>query len=397
MTDLLFMLGTRPVTVAEALLVLGAAAFVLLVVLAIGLWRSARARAFEAAEQAMRAEELEARIGELARIQSESTGRMQTLTEVLGGRQAELARVVTERLDQVSHRLGEGMTNAARATTESLSQLQERLAVVDAAQARLAELSSHMVNLKDVLANKQARGAFGQGRMEAIVADGLPKDAYTFQYTLKNKTRPDCVVFLPGENPPLVIDAKFPLESFTAFREAKIDAERQTAAQQLKQDITRHISQIAEHYLVPGETQDIALMFVPSESLYADLYEHFDELIQKAFRQRVMIVSPSLLMLAIQVIKTIVRDAHMREHARLIQIEVGNLMQDVKRMHDRALKLQGHFGNISEDVANLTISAEKILKRGVKIEALEIEVPEAPREEREAIPAPLGLKFGAAE
>ena len=238
MSDVLFILGTRPVTVAEILLAIGGIALLLLLALAIGAWRAGRKRGLEADEQTIRADEVETRISELVRSQTELTGRIQSFAELLGGRQAELARTVTERLDSVSHRLGEGMTNATRATTESLGQLHERLAVVDAAQSRLAELSSHLVTLKDVLANKQSRGAFGQGRMEAIVTDGLPKDAFAFQYTLSNGKRPDCVVFLPGDERPLVIDAKFPLESITAFREAKGDADQRICAQRLRQDIT---------------------------------------------------------------------------------------------------------------------------------------------------------------
>jgi len=395
MSDIVFILGAHPVMVADLLLVLGATACVLLIFLAFGLWRSGRKRVREADEQAMRADELETRIAELVRTQSEMTGRIQAFAEGMGGRQVELARTVTERLDAVSNRLGEGMQTSARATMESLGQLNERLAVVDAAQSRLAELSTHLVTLKDVLANKQARGAFGQAQMEAIIADALPKDGYSFQYRLKNNTRPDCAIFLPGDNPPLVIDAKFPLESITAFREAKTPETRHIASQQLKQDITRHISAISR-YLVPGETQDIALMFVPSESIYADLYEHFDELVQKAFRERVMLVSPSLLMLAIHVVRTVIKDARMREQAEVLQTEVVKLMDDVKRLHDRALKLQSHFGQVSDDVTGVTLSAEKVLKRGKKIEALEIETPES----KGAIPEttlPLGLKLGAAE
>ena len=395
MSDIVFILGTRPVTITELLLVMGVAACALLLVLAFGLWRSGRKRAREAEDQAMRADELETRISELVRTQSEMTGRIQAFAEGMGGRQVELARTVTERLDAVSHRLGEGMQTAARATVESLGQLNERLAVVDAAQGRLAELSTHLITLKDVLSNKQARGAFGQAQMEAIIADALPKDGYTFQYRLKNNTRPDCAIFLPGDNPPLIIDAKFPLKSITAFREAKSTEAKHTASQQLKQDITRHISAISR-YLVPGETQDIALMFVPSKSIYADLYEHFDELVQKAFRDRVMLVSPSLLMLAIHVVRTVVKDARMREQAEVLQTEVVKLMDDVKRVHDRALKLQSHFGQVSDDVTGITLSTEKVLKRGKKIEALEIEAPESKSVLPEAT-LPLGLKLGAAE
>ena len=396
MSEIVFMLGARPVTAAEILLAVGAAAILLLIVLAIGLWRSGKQRTREADEQAARAEEFETRIAELVRAQTEMTGRIQSFAEVLGGRQAELARTVTERLDSVSHRLGEGMSNAARATVESLGQLHERLAVVDAAQTRLAELSSHLVTLKDVLANKQARGAFGQGRMEAIVADGLPKDAFAFQHTLSNGKRPDCVVFLPGDERPLVIDAKFPLESITAFREAKSEAERRASAQRLRQDLAKHIADISERYLLAGETQDLALMFVPSESLYAEIHENFDDLMQKAFRARVLLVSPSLLMLAIQVLQVIVKDARMREQTEIIRGEVGKLMDDVGRLHERALNLQKHFGQASEDITQVLTSAEKVAKRGAKIEALEFdEEPAAGK--RPEIPAPLGLKLGAAE
>jgi DNA recombination protein RmuC len=395
MDDVLFSLSNRPVTTAEALLSLAAAALVLLLALAIGLWRTARNRAREANEQALHTAELEERIGELVRTQSETTGRLQSFAEVLGGRQAELARVVTERLDSVSHRLGEGMLNSTRATHESLTQLHERLAIVDAAQARLAELSSHMVSLKDVLANKQARGAFGQGRMEAIVTDGLPKDAYAFQFTLSNNRRPDCVVYLPGDERPLIIDAKFPLEAVTAFRAAQTDEERKGASQRLRQDIQKHVSDIVERYFVPGETQEMALMFVPSESVYADLHEYFDDLVQKAFRARVLIVSPSLLMMAIQVLQAIVKDARMREAADTIRREVGKLTEDVNRLRDRALNLQKHFAQASDDVGQVLISADKVAKRGAKIEALELD--EAETDRGTPLGAPVQLRLGAAE
>ena len=390
MAEVLFNAFGIPVTTAQALAALGLAALALLVALAIGLWRSSRARADETAE-------LEARVAELVRMQSESTGRMQTLAEVLGGRQADLGRLVSERLDAVSHRLGENVATAARATYEGLSQLHERIAVVDAAQARLAELSAHMVTLKDVLANKQARGAFGQGRMEAIVADGLPKDAYAFQHTLSNGRRPDCIVFLPGDQRPLAIDAKFPLESVTALREAKTDDDRRAAVQRLRQDIAKHVSDISERYLIPGETQDVALMFVPSESVYAELHEQFDDLVQKAFRARVLLVSPSLLMLAIQVLQAIVKDARMRDQADAIRTEVTRLIEDVVRLRDRALALQKHFAQASDDVGQVLISAEKVVKRGARIEALEFEDDEAERDERTLFPEQNVRRIGAGE
>lgn len=392
MQDVIFMLGAHPVTIAELLLASSAAAFLLLLGLAFALWRSGKRRALEAQEQTYRAEEMETRVSELLRAQAELTGRVQAFAEGMGGRQAEFSRAVNERLDAVSHRLGEGMQRTAKETMESLGQLNERLAVVDAAQGRLAELSSQLVTLKDVLANKQARGAFGQGRMEAIVADGLPKDAYAFQFTLSNGKRPDCAVFLPGDERPLLIDAKFPLESITAFREAKTDDSKRMAAARLRQDIQKHVSDIAGRYFLPGETQDMALMFVPSESVYAELHENFDDLVQKAFRDRVMLVSPSLLMLAIQVLQVIVKDARMREQAEMVRAEVAKLMADVGRLRDRALNLQKHFAQSSDDVSQVLISAEKVMKRGAQIESLELDTPEI----SETQPA-LRLKLGAAE
>ena len=392
MQDVIFMLGAHPVTIAELLLASSAAAFLLLLGLAFALWRSGKRRALEAQEQTYRAEEMETRVSELLRAQAELTGRVQAFAEGMGGRQAEFSRAVNERLDAVSHRLGEGMQRTAKETMESLGQLNERLAVVDAAQGRLAELSSQLVTLKDVLANKQARGAFGQGRMEAIVADGLPKDAYAFQFTLSNGKRPDCAVFLPGDERPLLIDAKFPLESITAFREAKTDDSKRMAATRLRQDIQKHVSDIAGRYFLPGETQDMALMFVPSESVYAELHENFDDLVQKAFRDRVMLVSPSLLMLAIQVLQVIVKDARMREQAEMVRAEVAKLMADVGRLRDRALNLQKHFAQSSDDVSQVLISAEKAMKRGAQIESLELDTPEI----SEPQPA-LKLKLGAAE
>jgi DNA recombination protein RmuC len=233
--------------------------------------------------------------------------------------------------------------------------------------------------------------------MEAIVADGLPKDSYAFQYTLSNGKRPDCAVFLPGDVRPLLVDAKFPLESITAFREAQTDEARRAAAQRLRQDISKHVSDIENRYFLPGETQDVALMFVPSESVYAELHEHFDDLVQKAFRARVLLVSPSLLMLAIQVMQAIVKDARMREAAELIRAEVGKLMDDVCRLRDRALNLQKHFAQASDDVGQVLISADKVAKRGAKIEALELDEAETASEKRVPIQAPLNLKLGAAE
>jgi len=386
MADTLFTLGDIAVTAGQALAAGAALALLVLLALAIILARLGRERRRHAAAEAVRAAQIEQRITSLARIQAETVGRLHALGDTLSGRQAELGRLVNERLDAVTHRIGQSMESTTRNTVESLRQLHERLALIDNAQKNLTELSSQVTSLREVLANKQARGAFGQARMEAIVRDGLPKGAYEFQFTLSNRTRPDCVVFLPVDQRPLVIDAKFPLEAFTAFRDAKTDDERKPAGQRLRQDVSKHVNDIAERYLIPGETQELALMFVPSESVYAELHDNFDDVIQKAYRAQVVLVSPSLLMLAIQVMQQICKDARMREAAHQIRKEVGHLMGDLDRLRERVVKLQQHFGHANEDVAQILISAEKITKRGGRIEALEFEAEEAPREARAVLP-----------
>lgn len=311
-------------------------------------------------------------LDDLARLQAETAGRLQAMGEALAGRQAELARVLSERLDSVSSRLGASLENTTQQTVDRLQHLHERLAVIDHAQKNLSELSSHVTSLRDVLANKQARGAFGQASMEAIVQDRLPKGFYEFQYTLTNNTRPDCVVFLPDKRP-LVIDAKFPLEAVTALRDAASDDDRKVAAQRIRRDVAEHVAAIAGKYLIPGETQDLALMFVPSESIYAELHDGFDDVVQKAYRARVVIVSPSLLTLAIQVMQQILKDARMREAADQIRTEVGRMMEDLGRLRERVLKLQQHHNQTGEDLRQIMISSDKIEKRAASIEELEFD------------------------
>ena len=342
------------------------------------------------------AEAADKQLVELARLQAETAVRIEGMRDLLAGRQAELHRAVNERLDSVSHHLNQSMTTSRQHTVESLQKLNERLVLIDSAQRNITDLASQVTSLQGVLTNKQQRGAFGQGRMELIVQDGLPKSCYEFQFTLSNKSRPDCAVFLPDRRP-LVIDAKFPLEAITAFRDAKGEDERKQAAARLRQDLGRHVGSIADKYLIPGETQDLALMFVPSESIYADLHDGFDDVVQKAFRSKVVIVSPSLLMLAIHVVQQIQRDSRMREAADQIHAEVGHLMDDLKRLHERVLKLQQHFGQANEDVRQILISAEKIERRGTRIQEVEFGGEDRPASDAVVIPAPMPLRLHGGE
>jgi len=356
--QILVRIGQTPLTLLD-LMVAGAALVLLLLMVAVIFgWRA----------QSRRASELQCRLAEI-------TGHLQGFAEQAQGSQAHLARTVETRLDQVSHRLGLGLHDQAERTGQSLTQLYERLAVIDAAQKNLSALSTEMVSLKDILANKQARGAYGQGRMEAIIRDGLHGGAYAFQPSLSNATRPDCLIKLPDSELRLVIDAKFPLEAFNALKLARGDGEVKLAQARMRSDVLKHVKDISEKYLISGETHETAIMFVPSESIYADLHEHFEDVIQKAHRSRVIMASPNVLMLLIQTMQAIFKDVAMREQAGLIQIEVTRLLEDVGRLQERVGDLQKHFGAANADLDKLNISAEKIAKRGLRIESMDLEEP----------------------
>ncbi len=354
--------GTAVITVGH---VLAVAAFAIALVAGLAIRRAARRRAEAEARDAENA----ARISELLKAQSEMQGRMATIADVFGARQAELNQSIQQRLDGMTSRIGHTMTEQTKATHENLTKLQERLAVIDTAQTNIQSLATQVVELQSILSNKQTRGAFGQARMETIIADALPHSAYQFQATLSNNSRPDCLVFMPNDSPALVIDAKFPLESWNAIREAGDDAK--AARQRFRRDIEVHISDIAGKYLITGETQDTAFMFVPSESIFAEIHENFEALVQRAHRARVVIVSPSLLMLSVQVIQAVLKDARMREQAHLIQGEVARLMEDLGRLDERVRKLQTHFGQATRDIEMIVTSTDKLGKRGQRIEGLE--------------------------
>ncbi|MBX5019688.1 DNA recombination protein RmuC [Rhizobium lentis] len=361
-------------SISPAMLALAGGLFVALVLLMIILLlRGASHRREQAEEARLRAGESEARMAELLKVQAEMQGRIAAMAEVFGARQSELNQAISQRLDGMSQRVNSTITEQTKSTHENLQRLQERLAVIDAAQNNIQTLAKDVVGLQAILSNKQTRGAFGQSRMETIVADGLPMGAYAFQQTLSNGSRPDCTIRMPNGAPPLVIDAKFPLEAWNAIRDAGSPEAGKIAGQQFRRDMEIHIRDISEKYLIQGETQDTAFLFVPSESIFAEIHENFEALVQKAHRARIVIVSPSLLMLSIQVIQAVLKDQRMRAQAHLIQGEVAILMDDLGRLDERVRKLQGHFAMAQKDIDMVVTSADKLTKRGARIEALEFE------------------------
>jgi DNA recombination protein RmuC len=299
-------------------------------------------------------------------------------TQTVAAQEA-LTRTLGERLEALEKRMGENLTDTATKTAASIAGISERLTVIDEAQKNISALSGQVVSLQQVLANKQSRGAFGQAQMEEIVRDGLPQTLYDFQFTLSNRNRPDCIIRIPGNKALLVIDSKFPLEGFDALRHASTDEEKKAALAQVRASVGKHVTDIAEKYLIPGEVQTPAIMFVPSESLYADLHDSFADVIQKAHRANVIVVSPNILMLAINTIQTVMKDARMREQADLIKKEVGALLNDVRLLNDRVLKLQSHFNQADADIKNILISTGKITGRAERIEKVELASPESPK------------------
>lgn len=370
MDAIFFSIETYDVTVQQA--VIGGFAFA---ILALALSRFRRSTDNKHAERQadQRARALETALSDVVRTQAEMSGRMQTMAEIFGERQSDMGRALGERLDGLGHRLGQSVADTTKHTTDNLRQLHERIGVIDRAQKTISDLSGQVHDLSRILSDKQSRGAFGQGRMEAIIQDGLPIGTYDFQPTLSNNTRPDCVIAMPNGAPGLVIDAKFPLEAFKKVTESLSEEETRQANQQFKRDIAKHVLDIRERYLLPGETQDTAFMFVPSESIFAELHEFHEDLVQKAHRARVVIVSPALLMLSVQVVQALLKDVRMREEAHVIQAEVGHLMDDINRLSDRVINLQKHFAQASRDVEQILVSSEKVARRGSRIENMDFE------------------------
>lgn len=348
------------------------------------LWRSSNSRHMAKSEADQASQAAHAQLNELLKTQSEMQGRMSTMAELFGSRQSELNQNINQRLDGMTQKLGNSLVEQTKSTHENLSKLQERLAVIDTAQNNIQALAQNVVGLQAILSDKQTRGAYGQARMETIVKDGLPMGAYNFQTTLSNGTRPDCTVTMPNDSPDLVIDAKFPLEAWNAIKKADDDRLATEAARQFRSDMEKHIKDISEKYLIQGETQDTAFMFVPSESIFAEVHENFEGVIQRAHKSRVVIVSPSLLMLSIQVIQAVLKDARMREQAHLIQGEVIRLMEDISRLDDRVRKLQTHFGQSQKDIDQILTSTDKITKRSTKIESMDFQ-DSAPQEGTNAV------------
>jgi DNA recombination protein RmuC len=376
---------------ADPLLLAGIAVAVALVLLAVVLaLRRPRAELI-AAPLTQAVGELQGRLAQMADSQAATQA---ALAERLQAQERVLSRNLEERLSEFGRRVGDRLQEQTVAATKSLTDLRERLAVIDAAQQNITALSSHVVGLQDILANKQARGAFGEIQMQDLVQGALPPSAYSFQATLRDGGRVDCLLQLPNPPGPIALDAKFPLESYRALREAKGEAALVQARRQFSVALRNHVRAIAEKYIRAGETADSALMFLPSEAIYAELHANFPNLVEESFRYRVWIVSPTTLMATLTTVRAVLKDVRLREQAHLIQGELRALLEDVARLDDRTAKLQKHFDQANEDVRQIRISTEKVGRRAERVGELELgsDSPEAVAVEA-AIP--IGVKKAA--
>jgi len=308
----------------------------------------------------------------LAAQQAELAGRLAQMAESHAATQSQLAKTLEDRLADVAKRVGDALNEQTTRSQSALGDLKERLAVIDAAQQNITKLSSQVVGLQDILSNKQARGAFGEVQLNDMVRELMPPSAYQLQATLSSGRRVDCLLTLPNPPGAIAIDAKFPLESYHALRNAKDDRERTLARRAFGNDVKKHVRDINDRYIVPGETAESALMFVPSEAVYAELQSELPEVVQESYRARVWIVSPSTLMALLTTIRAVLKDVQMREQADLIQIEVQRMLKDVIRLDERVGKLQKHFDQATDDVRQIRISTEKVGKRAEKIEELQL-------------------------
>ncbi|EDZ41663.1 MAG: DNA recombination protein RmuC [Planktotalea sp.] len=313
------------------------------------------------------------------RVQSISDGQQQLagglnhVSEAQAASQANMLQLMEQRLSQVSGTMNENLQGSARRTAQSLGELQQRLQAIDKAQDNITKLSGDVLSLQDILSNKQTRGAFGEIQLKDIVGKALPADSYTWQATLSNGKRADCLIHLPNPPGPIVVDSKFPLEAYEALRNAETQHELSEAARMMRTAVKAHIKAISEKYILDGETADGALMFLPSEAVYAELHANFPELVREGFAARVWIVSPTTCMATLNTMRAILKDARMQEQAGAIRRELGNLFKDVERLGTRVENLDRHFGQAAKDISEIKISADKAGRRARRLDNFDFE------------------------
>ena len=312
--------------------------------------------------------------------QERLAGGLHHVSEAQTQSQTSMIEMMEKRLMQVQQQMTENLQGSARRTAHSLGELQQRLSAIDKAQENITKLSGNVLSLQDILSNKQTRGAFGEIQLNDIVSKALPSDNYTMQATLSNGRRADCLIHLPNPPGPIVVDSKFPLEAYEAIRKASSDSELSDAAKLFRAAIKKHIRDISGKYIIEGETAEGALMFLPSEAVYAELHSNFPEIVREGFSERVWIVSPTTCMATLHTVRAILKDARMQEQAGAIRKELGLLYQDVDRLGNRVENLDRHFGLAAKDLSEVKISADKAGRRARRLDTFDFEEVDSKKE-----------------
>ena len=351
----------------------GAALLLLVLVLLVSVVRAANRSARLTEPLIRQIGDLGQRVQALGDGQHQLAGGLTHVSDAQAKAQTGMLRLMEERLAQMQEQTNQNLSGSSRRTAQSLGELQERLKVIDKAQENITRLSGDVLSLQDILSNKQTRGAFGEIQLNDIVSKALPSDSYSLQHTLSNGKRADCLIHLPNPPGPICIDSKFPLEPYEALRNATDDRQVQEAARLLRQSVKKHIRDISDRYIIEGETADGALMFLPSEAVYAELHANFPDLVREGFAARVWIVSPTTCMATLNTMRAILKDARMREQAGAIRRELGLLFADVDRLGNRVENLDRHFHQAAKDISEIKISADKAGRRARRLDNFDFE------------------------
>jgi DNA recombination protein RmuC len=325
--------------------------------------------------------DLTTRVQALSDGQSHLAGGLAQVSDAAARGQAQMLGLMERRLGEVSQAMGDSLQGSAQRTARGLGELQARLDAIDKAQANIEKLSGNVLSLQDILSNKQTRGAFGEIQLLDIVGKALPPDSFSAQATLSNGRRADVLIHLPQPPGPIAVDAKFPLEAYEALRAADTPRAVAEAQAALRAAVRKHIRDIAERYIIDGETADGALMFLPSEAVYAELHANFADVVREGFAAHVWIVSPTTCMATLTTMRAILKDARMREQAGAIRKALRLLHRDVEMVVERADRLAQHFSQAQSDVQGIGTAAERAGKRAARLDSFDfadLEAGDAP-------------------
>ncbi len=317
-------------------------------------------------------------------VQRQVTEALTRSADEIGKRVEGLTQTTDKRLKDISGEVEKRLSEGFEKTTATFADVLKRLALIDEAQKKITELSTNVVSLQEVLADKRSRGAFGEVQLNALVRNVLPESSFALQYTLSNGKVADCILFLPDPTGNVAIDAKFPLESYQRMTDVALsETERKGAERQFKLDIRKHIQDIAEKYIIRGETSEGAVMFIPAEAVFAEIQAHHPDLVQEAQRYRVWMVSPTTLMAILNTARAVLKDEATRKQVHIIQEHLAGLSKDFERFQKRMDNLSRHVKLANKDVDEVHTSAQKISSRFEKIESVELEHESPPELEQD--------------